>query len=80
MTTCMECCDHTKCLHIPIDKEEMNGRIKITMCPSRSLEQFYKSNTKTCCSRALHLMQPGLVAGWFADKIQVIFKIFKILF
>ena len=27
---------------------------------------------------ALHLAQPGLTAGWLADKIQVNFKIFKV--
>ena len=25
-TPCMECCDHTNCLHIPMDKEESNLR------------------------------------------------------
>ena len=29
-------------------------------------------------SGALHLAQPGLMAGWLADEIQVNFKIFKI--
>ena len=29
-------------------------------------------------SGALHLAQPGLMAGWQADEIQVNFKIFKI--
>ena len=29
-------------------------------------------------SGALHLAQPGLTAGWLADKIQVNFKIFKV--
>ena len=29
-------------------------------------------------SGALHLVQPGLMAGWLAEEIQVNFKIFKI--
>ena len=29
-------------------------------------------------SGALHLAQPGLMAGWQADEIQVNFKIFKV--
>ena len=29
-------------------------------------------------SRALHLAQPGLTAGWQADEIQVNFEIFKV--
>ena len=29
-------------------------------------------------SGALHLVQPGLTAGWQADKIQVNFEIFKV--
>ena len=29
-------------------------------------------------SGALHLAQPGLTAGWLADKIQVNFEIFKV--
>ena len=29
-------------------------------------------------SRALHLAQPGLTAGWLADEIQVNFEIFKV--
>ena len=29
-------------------------------------------------SGALHLLQPGIMAGWQADKIQVNFKIFKV--
>ena len=29
-------------------------------------------------SGALNLVQPGLTAGWLADKIQVNFEIFKI--
>ena len=29
-------------------------------------------------SGALHLAQPGLVAGWPADEIQVNFEIFKV--
>ena len=29
-------------------------------------------------SGALHLAQPGLMAGWQADEIQVNFEIFKI--
>ena len=29
-------------------------------------------------SGALHLAQPGLMAGWLADEIQVNFKIFKV--
>ena len=29
-------------------------------------------------SGALHLAQPGLTAGWLADKIQADFEIFKI--
>ena len=29
-------------------------------------------------SGALHLAQPGLMAGWQADKIQVNIKIFKV--
>ena len=29
-------------------------------------------------SGALHLAQPGLMAGWLADKIQVNFEIFKV--
>ena len=46
-----------------------------------SLEQhFHKSATKyvplSCeISGALHLAQPGLTAGWQADKIQVNLKI-----
>ena len=29
-------------------------------------------------STALHLAQPGLMAGWLADEIQADFKFFKI--
>ena len=29
-------------------------------------------------SGALHLAQPGLIAGWLADEIQVNFEIFKV--
>ena len=29
-------------------------------------------------SGALHLAQPGLMAGWLADEIQVNFEIFKV--
>ena len=29
-------------------------------------------------SGALHLVQPGLMAGWQADEIQVNFEIFKV--
>ena len=29
-------------------------------------------------SEALHLVQPGLTAGWLADEIQVNFEIFKV--
>ena len=29
-------------------------------------------------SGAIHLAQPGLTAGWLADKIQVNFKNFKV--
>ena len=29
-------------------------------------------------SGALHLVQPGLMAGWLADEIQVNFEIFKV--
>ena len=29
-------------------------------------------------SGALHLTQPGLMAGWLADEIQVNFEIFKV--
>ena len=29
-------------------------------------------------SGALHLVQPGLTAGWQADEIQVNFEIFKV--
>ena len=74
---------HTLLKEYTQKNKEEERRIKgIAMAKSFSEQHFDKSAAITFISEALHLVQPGLVAGWqggrLTYKIQVNFEKFKI--